>query len=233
MTNMKHTVISLSLFAVGALAALSTAPATYADTCTTQYGNGQYGTTCVPTDLTIDKKVRNPITGVYVDNLLAGDAAYSPAGEVTYSLEIHNASNQDFTTVQVTDHVEDRLVNPKVDEPDQNLVTNVRNPDERTLIFVLKDTLHAGESRTVHVKSTVVSTFPADKTLFCGTQDHLQNNSDVTASDRHDQDSASICVVTNILGVTTLPTAGPEDYLPLLPFAGMGFAGIALFLKKK
>lgn len=214
------------------MAALPIVSPAEAETCTTQYGNGQYGTTtCVPTDLSVDKQVSNPITGVFVENLLSGDATHSPNSEVTYLLRILNSSNQDFTTVQVTDTVPDTMINPKVDESDQNKVRDVKNPDNRTLVFVLKDTLKAGEPREVKVKAMVrdVSVFPKDKSLICD----VTNKARVAAEDRSDEDTSSLCVTKDVLGVTTLPSAGPEDYLPLLPFVGMGITGMALIFKRK
>lgn len=228
----KHLFSYLFVATVGFMAALPIVSVAQAETCTTQYGNGQYGTTtCVPTDLSVDKQVRNPITGVFVENLLSGDATYSPNSEVTYLLRIHNSSNQDFATVQVTDAVPDTMVNPKVDESDQDKVRDVKNPDNRTLVFVLKDTLKAGETREIKVKAMVrdVSVFPKDKSLICD----VTNKAQVTAEDRSDEDTASLCVTKDVLGVTTLPSAGPEDYLPLLPFVGMGITGMALIFKRK
>ncbi|HCM38219.1 MAG: hypothetical protein UV61_C0019G0030 [Candidatus Gottesmanbacteria bacterium GW2011_GWB1_43_11] len=194
---------------------------------------GQYGTdACPPTDLTINKTVRNPITGVFVENLVSGDATYSPKDVVIFNLSIHNGSNRSFSTVQITDTLPERLTDPKVDESDLNKVKDIKNPDSKTLVFLLKDELKAGESRDVKVKATVVGTFPTTKTLFCGSGDGLENRSLVTAEDRRDDDTASLCVQTQVLGVTTLPQAGPEDYLPLLPFAILGTVGIALFIKR-
>src|SRR3989344_8963876 len=131
----KRIVFSLLTILLGAVAIMA-AKSVYADSCPTQYGNGQYGTTaCPPTDLVIDKKVRNPITGVFVENLLSGDATYSPGSEVSFHLKITNSGNQNFATVQVTDRLPDRLVNPKVDEPDLSKVRDVKNPDSKTLVF--------------------------------------------------------------------------------------------------
>ena len=48
-----------------------------------------------------------------------------------------------------------------------------------------------------------------------------------------DEDNTKICVQTEVLGVTTLPQAGPEDYLPLLPFALIGITGVAMLFKQK
>src|SRR3989344_9210787 len=175
---------------------------------------GQYGTdACPPTDLTINKTVRNPITGVFVENLVSGDATYSPKDVVIFNLSIHNGSNRSFSTVQITDTLPERLTDPKVDESDLNKVRDVKNPDSKTLVFLLKDELKAGESREVIVKATVegAGSFPKDQTLVCD----ITNRAEVTAEDRRDDDTASLCVTTQVLGVTTLPEAGPADYLPL------------------
>jgi hypothetical protein len=230
----KRIALNLTRLAFLSTVALLATRVVSAEECTTQYGNGQYGTTtCRPTDLSIDKQVRNPITGVFVENLLSGDASYAPNSEVIFSLKVTNSSNQNFRTVQITDTLPERMVNPKVDEPDQTKVTDVKNPDNRTLVFLLKEELKSGQSVEVKIKATVVSTFPTDKSRFCGDLEKLQNNAEVKAEDRSDPDSASICVeTTNVLGATTLPQAGPEDYLPLLPFIALGITGIALIFRK-
>lgn len=227
----KRQLISLSTSVALLATVLMFVPYVSADSgCAGQYGNASYGTTeCPPNDVSLDKKVINPITGIFVDNLLAGDAAYSPDSEVVYSLNVTNSSNQEFTSVQVTDTLPDQMTQPQVHPDDLVKVTDVKvNGNE--LKFVLKDALKAGESREIRVKAKVksASNFDSGKNLNCD----LTNKAVVTASDRTDSDEAKLCVQTNILGKTTLPTAGPEDYLPLVPFVATGFTGMALFLRR-
>ncbi len=102
---MKKQVISALLgTAAGILMVLITAKFASSVECTTQYGNGQYGEeVCVPTEIAVDKQVRNPVTGVFVENLLAGDASYSPGSEVVYKLVIKNNDTVDFSEVFVKD----------------------------------------------------------------------------------------------------------------------------------
>lgn len=223
MVNTMTKPVVLSLSALALVITLQTAAsAVSAQAC------GQYGTSaCPPTDLTINKQVRNPITGVFVENLVDGDAAYSPNTTATYMLKITNSGNTTFNTVQVTDTVPDKMTNPKVSDSDKDKVTNVTNPDNRTITFVLKDALRAGETREVKIEVTIGTNFGSVKTCS------LVNTARVTADDRSNSDSAALCVITSVSGSTTLPKAGPEDYLPLLPFLGTGITGLALFLKRR
>lgn len=233
--NMNKYIFSvLSVFVVAFVFTSLMSNKSYADTCTTQYGNGEYGTTtCTPTDVTLDKKVRNPITGVYVDNLLSGDASYSPGNDVLYILKITNSSNQNFSEVKVTDTLPEKFVRASVTDDNKNLVKDESFTDNK-LTFKLKDEFKANTSIEIHVTAKLKNTASfSGKSRFCGNEDQLQNNADVTAQDRHDQDSSSLCVETSVLGTTTLPTAGVTDILPMLPFIGSGLTGLLLIFKRK
>lgn len=196
--------------------------------CPTQYGGAQYGTTPCPQNLAVNKLVRNPITGFFVENLLRGDATYSPGSEVVYELKIFNSSNQSFDTVTITDTVEPELKDPRLVDPSQ--AVNVSNPDNRTLKFDVKD-LKAGETRTIKVKATVVDTVtpPTGDDKKCEVTNKVRVE---TAGQQPDEDTADLCIQVSVLGKVSLPEAGIADYLPLLPFAGMSITGIALFLKR-
>ncbi len=223
------------LVIVGILAAGVLSGTAYADEvlCPTQYGSTQYGTTPCPQNLVVNKLVRNPITGSYVENLLEGDAAYSPRSEVVYEVRVTNSSNTDFDRVQVQDTVEAELKNPRVVDVSQ--VETIETPDQQTLRFVVRN-VKAGETRTVLVKAEVVSDVRVEsgKSRKC----EITNKVKVEASGQQpDEDTADLCVVPptspEVLGAVTLPKAGLEDITPMLPFAGLAFTGIALFIKKK
>lgn len=201
-----------------------------AETC----GDGQYGTViCPPTDVTIDKTVRNPITGVFVENLLSGDATYSPGSEVTYKLKIVNSSNQSFDEVKIEDILPDKVTTASVASYDKNKVKNETFANSR-LKFQLANRFEGNTTVEIDVHATVKDSnaFAASKSIYCGNTDGLQNTAQVRASDRFDEDSASICVQSNVLGVTTLPKAGLTDLLPLVPFIGTGLTGITLLFRK-
>ena len=214
--NTKHILISLlsGLACVACLA--SVAPSAYADVCTTQYGGE---TTCQPSDLTVNKQVRNGNTNVFVENLSASDPTFSPGSDVLYRHIIKNSSGETFNPVNVKD------VFPRY-------LTFVSGPgtydkNTNTLTFSLEN-LIAGETRTVDLMARVVNTdYFNGKSFVCVT-----NYAEVKALNRADSDTAQICLQNNVLGVTTLPVAGYNDLILLLPFAGLGIAGFALLKKK-
>jgi len=231
MTKHKLVRLSLSTLFLGVL--MVVVPTVSADTgCDGQYGNGQYGSTnCPSNEISLDKKVRNPITGEFKDNLLAGDAAYSPDSEVTYSLAVTNNSNHDFSEVKVTDTLPKELKDPKlVDETGIFDKTVSTNSDGRAVLsFKFKD-FKAGETRTFKVTAQVkdASVFDKNVSLNCD----VTNEAKAEADGKSGEDKAKLCVQTSVLGKTTLPNAGPEDYLPLMPFAILGTIGIGLFIRK-
>ncbi len=197
--------------------------------CTTPYGG--YGETCVPTQISVNKQVRNPITGVFVENLLSGDAAYSPGSEVTYKLTIYNNDTVSFGEVFVKDTLPEQLKDGRVSDDNKDQVTDQNyNASTRELTFKIHD-LKAGEGREIKVVAIVkdASNFDKNQSIFC----NIENKARVEAEGQSNEDTAKLCVQTEVLGTTTLPQAGPEDYLPLLPFLTMGITGIALFIKKK
>lgn len=202
--------IFLSLFSVLATLALFARPA-FADQCTTQYG-GEI--TCQPSDLTINKEVQNPVNGNFVENLTASDPTFSPGSDVLFQLTIKNTSGQTFDPVTVHDVFPSFLT--FVSGP------GTFNSSNNTLTFTLNN-LIAGETRSVQIMAHVLT---PDKSFVC-----VNNYADVSSLNRFDSDTAEVCLQTNVLGATTLPVAGFNDYLLLLPFAGVGLAGFALLKK--
>lgn len=200
--------------------------------CPTQYG-AQYGQAPCPANLQVNKLVRNPITGVFVENLLRGDAAYSPRSEIIYELRITNSSNTDFDSVQVTDTVEPELTNPRVVDP--SLVETIETPDKQTLRFVIRH-LKASETRSILIKAEVVSgvSVAQGDDRKCEITNFVKVE---TSGQQPDEDTADLCVILpgagEVLGAKAIPEAGVSDVLPLVPFMGMGISGIALFLKRK
>jgi len=189
-------------------------PQVFADYCTTQYGGTE---TCRPSDLTINKQVQNPINGYFVENLSSGDATFSPGAEVLFKLTIQNVSGETFNPVTVKDVLPSYL-------------TFVAGPGtydagNRTLTFSLENFI-AGETRTVEIMAKVL---PTTASFVC-VNNYAEARADIVG--RHDSDTAQFCIQTNVLGATTLPAAGYNDLFLLLPFAGMGLAGIALLKKK-
>lgn len=211
--NTKSIVLSI----VSLIAGLSVfAHPVYADTCTTQYGGG---TTCQPSDLIITKQVQNPVTGDFVANLSA-DRPFSPGAQVLFTLIIKNTSGQTFDPVTVKDVLPQYL----------SFVSGPGTYDaaSRTLTFTERN-LIAGETRTEQVMAKIADTVPGN-TFVCE-NNYAEARADIVG--RFDSATSQFCIQTNVLGATTLPVAGYNDLVLLVPFAGLGLAGIALLKTKR
>jgi uncharacterized repeat protein (TIGR01451 family) len=191
-----------------------------ADMCTTQYGASE---TCQPSDLTVNKQVINPITNVFVENLTTTDPTFIPGSEITYRLIIKNNSGETFNPVNVKDILPSYLTfvagNPGTFDFDStNHVVN----------FQLAN-LIAGETRSFDLRFRVsdVSQFPSGKSLFC-----VSNVAEVRALNRFDSDSAQACLQNGTVSASTLPVAGYDDLMLLLPAAGVALGGFALLKKR-
>ncbi|MBI2405191.1 DUF11 domain-containing protein [Candidatus Gottesmanbacteria bacterium] len=206
--------LALLAFLFGAL--LVAPPRVAAQECTTQYGGT---TTCVTTDLTVNKQVKNPATGTFVENLGSSDPTFSGNGEVLFRLIIKNTGTQTLATVTVKDIFPSELTfsgGPGTFDRGSN-----------TLTFTL-DNLTAGETKTQEILAKV----DPDKVNRNFSLSCVINTARVSSGDRQDQDTAQLCIQTQVLGVTTLPVAGFEDFALLLPFGLLGLTGIAFLIKR-
>jgi len=133
--------------------------------------DGAYGSGCVPVygggvqcprvgQVLIDKTVRNPSTGVFVDNLGPTDPKYHPQWTVTFRLVIKNSGDQTLDKITVTDKLPDYL--------DFTSGPGNYNSHSKTLTFDIFN-LAGGSSQTFEIKGRVVHTavLPADKNVVC------------------------------------------------------------------
>lgn len=191
-----------------------------ADGCQNQYGGY---TNCPPNDLVINKEVWQPISKSWVDNMGTADPVFTPGNEVRYKLTIKNNSGQTFNPVEVKD-----ILPPYVSYVSGGPSGTSYDPATKTVIFKLENMI-AGETRQFEIVAKVsdAKDFPAGRTTFC-----VVNTGQTKALDRFDEDTAQMCIRTDILGTTTLPKAGFQDILMFAPFATVGFAGLALLKKR-
>lgn len=209
--NTKHIVVAL-LFSIYHLA-FGITPV-QAQSCTNQYGAA---VECQPVNLTINKMVKHPTSGVPVENILSTDTPYSPGSEVLYRLTIKNASGETMNPVTVTDQLpaeETFVAGP-------GTYSTPGKPGGK-LTFTLEHVI-AGETRTVEVLVKVENTTP--------TKCDIVNTAKVTAPARPsgDDDTVSICVSK---AAPTLPVAGFDDLLLILPFVGTALGGLAILKKR-
>jgi uncharacterized repeat protein (TIGR01451 family) len=222
--------ITKTLIISAIAATLFTSSVFAGEDCVTQYGGSQYGTACNPNDLVINKEVQkvgasdsngNP---VYVENLSVNDAHITAGNYMTFKLTIKNNSNQTFDTVEVKD-----IFPPYMSYVSGGPSGTVYDAETRTMTAKLEKVL-AGETRTITLAAKVdeEKSFPAGKSNFC-----VVNTARVSSGNRNDEDTAQVCIKTpDVKGVTTLPKAGFNDIMMILPAALLGLAGLGLVTKK-
>lgn len=192
--------------------------------------DGAYGAGCVPVygggvqcprpgQVLLDKKVRNPSTGVYVDNLGLSDPKYRPTWLVAFRIVVKNPGDETLTNVTVTDKLPQFV----------DYVSGPANFDSanRTITFNVSN-LTGGSTQTFDLKARVVavSSLPAEKAIVCPV-----NVVDATADSQKDHDESQFCIEKEMV-VPQVPSAGPEHWL--LSIGGLGTAlMIGVYLKKK
>lgn len=204
-----------------------------ADTsCQPIYGGGE---TCVQVgNITLNKTVKNPTSGAFVDNLNVNDPKYAPASTVSFKITVTNTGNSAISTTTVKDTL-------------PNYVTFVSGPgsfdaNTKVLTFTVNN-LGAGASQTFDVQAKVADqgSLPTDQGVVC-----VVNQASATTNDnKQSSDNAQFCIEkpgqpgTTTKGglkvfpapkVVTTPATGPE----MLPLIGLIPGGaLGLFLRKK
>lgn len=192
--------------------------------------NYQY-VTPQPSQIAINKLVKNPSTNVFVDNLGFNDPRLSPGQEVTFQIQVKNTGAQNLTNLTVKDQL-------------PNFVDFVAGPgnfdnNSKVLTFTI-DSLNVNETKTFEVKVKVRNSdqVPSNQ-VTC-----VANMAEVTKDNLSAQDSAQFCFETTISkggvptgpvlpGVTTLPKTGVADTVGMLAIAlGSLLVAIKIWAKK-
>jgi len=197
-----------------------------AKTVSAQYGEGE-----VEQQISLDKKVENPVNGEYVDNLFASQYLFTPGQEVRFRITITNTSNQDLTI-----NVRDILPLGYLFTYDSMDFT----VDSNTSDLNVQIELSPGESKDLYFIAKVVSQnqLPSSGGYFCS------NNiaqAWIEGEDQVYQDTAQICVA--VEAVTTkgglpvivekIPESGPAENLAILLGSGiLGLTGLKLIKKR-
>lgn len=219
--NMLRAVFFLTALIISFVINLTNAKLTYADGiqsgCVPVYGGGVQ---CPRVgQVLIDKTVRNPSTGLFVDNLGPSDPKYRPEWTVTFRLVIKNSGDQTLDKVTVSDRLPDFV----------DFTSGPGNYDSKTktLTFEILN-LTGGASQTFEIKARVVhvAVLPQDKNIVC-----VVNNVEAVTSSQKDSDTSQLCIEKEVV-VPSVPSAGPEHWI--LSFAGLTTAlTIGLYLRKK
>lgn len=196
-----------------------------AEECHTVYGGGEV---CETGDLSIDKKVYNPKTGEYWDNIDSSDYTFGPGEEVKFSLRIKNISDIKVDSANINDDF-DRL-------DDYMVYVSSEKGDYRAEVTDYKvkfgfGGLEPGEEATVYF----VARFKDEGDLPAGTTcltniAHAYSHIDATS----DSDYASFCVKTENGKIVTKTTPDTGfDLTTVLSIEALIFAGLGLGSWKK
>lgn len=197
--------------------------------CQPIYGGGQ---TCVVTDkVVLNKTVRNPQTGKYVDNLSLSDPRYLGGQSVSFQLTVTNTGNTKLASVDVSDTLPNYI--EKVSGPGSY------DSNSKTLSFRVQN-LDVNESRTFTVAGTIVDStkLPMNQGVTC-----LVNQAVARADKQESRDNSQFCVekqsqattkgglpVMQAPAMAQTPSTGPE----MLSLVGLIPAGLGgLFLRRK
>ena len=197
------------------------------------FADGAYGQSgCVPVygggvqcpkvgQVLINKTVRNPSTGIFVDNLGPGDPKFRPEWLVAFHLTIQNTGDQTLNKVTVTDKLPDFV--------DFTSGPGTFDSNTKTLTFDVFN-LTGGTSQTfeIVVRAVHAAVLPANQSVVCpvNTVDAV-----VVDTQQKDHDSSQFCIEKQV-EVPSVPTAGPKEWV--LSLVGFGTTlTVGLYLRKK
>ncbi|MBI3955499.1 DUF11 domain-containing protein [Candidatus Gottesmanbacteria bacterium] len=192
--------------------------------CVPVYGGG---VSCPrPAEVLLNKTVRNPATGVYVDNILPTDNTnYLPGAIVSYHIKVQNSGDETLSSVTVTDSIPSFTDFSSIDAGAEN---SNYDSNTRKLTFTVSN-LSGNTSRTLTLNLRVVSeaALPPNKTLVCP----INIVDAVSSNNGTDHDESQFCIQ-KAVEVPQIPKAGPEQWiLSIIGLSASLFAGLK-FRKK-
>lgn len=170
----------------------------------------------------VNKQVKNPKTGQFVENLNTSDPSYLPTQEVIFKIEVKNIGQTELTNIQIKDKLPDFV----------NFISGPGSFDMNSkTVNLTVDKLNPQESKTFELKIKVKpqKELPANR-LTC-----LTNFAEARVDQLFSQDTAAFCIETQVLApIQELPKTGPKETTLLLISSSIFLAlSMALFLKTK
>lgn len=215
--KMKNKILLITLMT--ALITIFSSKAAFAR-CEQQYGGGE---TCYEGELRLDKVVKNPSSGIYVDNLYSSDPNFSADQDVWFRLTIKNTGSDDLNDVEVKDKF-------------PNYVLFVSGPgswndSEKTLSWTI-DHLSPNESKDYEIKGRIVSegSLPNNSGTYCVT-----NYGEAKKDNKIASDTSQLCISKKVLGMAIMPPTGANLILTmilLVSFLTFGVYRMITFSKK-
>lgn len=190
--------------------------------CVPVYGGGEVCPS--PAEVLIDKKVRNPATGLFVDNLGLSDPKYRPLQIVTFQIKVENSGDDTLEKVTIKDTIPSFIDYMSISPAngvsyDSNL---------RVLTFTV-DNLAGGSKQIFTLKARVAhqAVLPKEKNIVCPI--NIVNAE--TEGRNPDRDESQFCIEKEMV-VPTVPKAGPEHWI--LSLAGLStILSVGIYFRKK
>ncbi len=212
-------ILSLLIFVL--LALFSLPNVAFADTgCVSAYGQSVYGADCPTANLVIEKFVKNPSTGQFVENLEASNPHFLADQKIIFRLKITNNVSSELTNIAVRDRL-------------PNFTDFVSGPGKfdqktKTLSFTI-DRLKPGEFREYEITGKIKPKSQlTDDVLSCVT-----NYAETQANSQFSSDTSVFCIENQILApVQELPKTGPASAILVLIGSGALLA-TSVFLYRK
>ena len=184
------------------------------------YGSPVYGGGVIAPkegEVIIDKMVKNPASGSFVDHLGPTDPKYRPTDIVYFQIKVQNPSDERLDVVEITDSLPDFV----------DFMTGPGNYDSETgkMTFKVED-LEPGDTRTFELKARVShqATLPEEKNVICPV-----NLVEAVFGNKSDSDESQFCIEKE-MEVPQVPEAGAD---PLM-LSGLASAlSLGFWLRKK
>lgn len=171
--------------------------------------------------LFVNKFVKNPATGQFVDNLDSGVFRFLARQEIIFRIDVKNTGEVEFTNISVRDKLPDFL----------DFLSGPGNFDRnsQTLNFTV-DRLSPNETKTYEIKAKIkdAAQLPQNIMITC-----LTNFVEGRANQLFSQDTAVFCIENKVLGVAQeLPRTGIRDAGLILFFSTL-LLGASAYLYRK
>lgn len=219
---------AIYLFTLSAVEGLVATSANANSVCQPQYGGGQ---TCLPTgNILVNKTVKDPVSGNFVDNLSINDAKFAPEQVVQFRITVTNVGNTSLSNISVKDIFPEFV----------KFISGVGTFDDASnSLNINVDNLNGNESKTfeIAVQVTTKDRLPNDKGIVCATNQAIASISGIQKSDnsefciqKQEQVTKGGLKVLTPVEVKKTPATGPE-MLSLIALIPSGILG--LFLRRK
>lgn len=168
-------------------------------------------------EILIDKMVKNPSTGSFVDHLGPTDPKYRPLNIIVFQIRVNNPGDSELNVVNAVDTLPEFI----------DFMTGPGNYDRNTkkLTFQIEK-LRGGETRVFELRARIThqANLPESKTVICPV-----NVIDASSGDIREQDESQFCIEKEMI-TPQIPQAGAET--AVLALLGSALSA-GLYLRKR